>query len=276
MYPEKSTPVRSGSVTFVGAGPGAADLITVRGLKALSTAEVVLYDSLVSADMLKNCPAQAELVFVGKRAGFHFSVQTEINTLLVHHAKRGLRVVRLKGGDPTLFGRLGEEIDVLRAAGIPYEIVPGVTAACAAAAAAGISLTQRTVATSAIFAPGHECAGKDDGAKIDWAALAQANATLCLYMGVRRLTLVAEQLVAHGLPADTPLAVISDVSLPTQSNRTGTLSDAMALSAAAEGYPSMILIGQNVRNIDAATAIALAHASGDPTGSLPAGQIFID
>jgi len=263
MYQPPPSSAPSGSVTFVGAGPGAADLITVRGLKALSTAEVVLYDSLVSADMLKNCPANSELIFVGKRAGAHSSVQAAINKLLVRHAKRGLRVVRLKGGDPTLFGRLGEEIDVLRAAGIPYEIIPGVTSACAAAAAAGISLTQRTVATSTIFAPGHECAGKDDGAKIDWASLAQANATLCLYMGVRRLAVVAEQLIAHGLPADTPLAVISDASLPTQRISTGTLADALKLSAAAEGYPSMILIGQNVRNIDAATAIALAHASGD-------------
>jgi len=265
MYPQESTPVRSGSVTFVGAGPGAADLITVRGLKALSMADVVLYDSLVSADMLKNCPPLAELIFVGKRAGAHSAIQAEINALLVEHASRGCRVVRLKGGDPTLFGRLGEEIDVLRAAGIPYQIIPGVTAACAAAAAAGISLTQRTVATSAIFAPGHECAGKEDESKIDWAALAQTNSTLCLYMGVRRLALVAGQLVAHGLPANTPLAVISDASFPSQRIRTGTLSDATTLSTAAEGYPSLILIGQNVRNIDAAAAIALAHASGVST-----------
>ena len=262
MYPQESTPVRSGSVTFVGAGPGAPDLITVRGLKALSLADVVLYDSLVSADMLKHCPPHSELIFVGKRAGAHSAIQTEINALLVEHASRGGRVVRLKGGDPTLFGRLGEEIDVLRAAGIPYQIVPGVTAACAAAAAAGISLTQRTVATSAIFAPGHECAGKDDESKIDWAALAQTNSTLCLYMGVRRLALVAGQLVAHGLPADTPLAVISDASLSSQRIQTGTLTDAIALAAVAEGYPSLILIGQNVRNIDAAAAVALAHASG--------------
>ena len=261
MYPLEEFSFRSGSVTFVGAGPGAADLITVRGLKALMSAEVVLYDSLVSADMLKNCPASAELIFVGKRASFHSSVQAEINQLIVHHAGRGVRVVRLKGGDPALFGRLGEEIDVLRAAGISYTIIPGVTAACAAAAAAGISLTQRMIATSAVFAPGHECAGKNDGAKIDWAALAQANATLCLYMGVRRLATVAEQLIAHGLPADTPLAVISDTSLPTQSIRTGTLTDAIAFSAAAEGHPAMILIGQNIRNIDAATALAIAQAS---------------
>lgn len=261
MYPLESLSSRSGSVTFVGAGPGAADLITLRGLKSLSSAKVVLYDSLVSADLLKNCPPEAELVFVGKRAGFHSSVQAEINELLVHHARRGIHVVRLKGGDPAIFGRLGEEIDVLRTAGIPYTIVPGVTAACAAAAAAGISLTQRTIATSAVFAPGHECAGKDDDAKIDWAALAQANATLCLYMGVRRLATVAEQLITHGLPADTPLAVISDASLPTQKIRTGTLTDAIALSSAVEGHPSMILIGQNVRNIDAATALAVAQAN---------------
>ena len=264
MYPEKSTPVRSGSVTFVGAGPGAADLVTIRGLKRLSNAEVVLYDSLVSADMLKNCPPGAELVFVGKRAGLHSSVQTEINQLLVHHAKRGLRVVRLKGGDPTIFGRLGEEIDVLRAAGIAYEIIPGVTAASAAAAAAGISLTQRTIATSAVFAPGHESAGKDDDAKIDWAALAQANATLCLYMGVRRLATVAEQLIIHGLPPATPVAVISDASMPTQHIRLGTLKEAMALASAAEGHPAMILIGQNVRNIDSAVALAIAHTTPSP------------
>ncbi len=261
MYDSKSIVPHSGSVTFVGAGPGAADLITLRGLKALSNAQVVLYDSLVSADMLKNCPPTTELIFVGKRAGLHSSVQTEINQLLVQHAQRGLRIVRLKGGDPTIFGRLGEEIDVLRAAGIPYQIIPGVTAASAAAAAAGISLTQRTVATSAIFAPGHECAGKEDDAKIDWAALAHANATLCLYMGVRRLALVAEQLIAHGLPADTPLAVISDASLPTQNIRLGTLTEAIALATAAEGHPAMILIGQNIRNIDTATALVIAQTS---------------
>lgn len=255
MYDSKSNAPRSGSVTFVGAGPGAADLITLRGLKALSAAEVVLYDSLVDVEMLKNCPEATERIFVGKRAGFHSSVQAEINQLLVHHASRGLRVVRLKGGDPTIFGRLGEEIDVLRAAGIAYEIIPGVTAASAAAAAAGISLTQRTIATSAVFAPGHESAGKDEDAKIDWAALAQANATLCLYMGVRRLAAVAQQLIAHGLRADTPVAVISDASLPTQHIRLGTLADAVSLATAAEGHPGMVLIGQNIRNIDSATAL---------------------
>ncbi len=259
MFNEATSPNRCGTVSFVGAGPGAADLITVRGLNLLSQAEVVLYDSLVSADLLKNCRADANLVFVGKRAGLHSIVQSEINNLLVRYASEGRCVVRLKGGDPTLFGRLGEEIEVLRAAGIPYEIIPGVTAACAAAASAGISLTQRTLATSAIFVPGHECAGKEDEAKIDWAALAQANSTLCLYMGVRRLAAVTEQLVAHGLPLDTPLAVISDVSLSTEKIRTGTLADAAALSAAAEGYPSLILIGENVRQIDAATVRAIAR-----------------
>ncbi len=262
MFPPKESLSRSGCVIFVGAGPGAADLITVRGLKALSQAEVVLYDSLVSADLLKNCRADAELIFVGKRAGHHFTVQEEINDLLVQHAGKGRHVVRLKGGDPTLFGRLGEEIDILRAAGIPYEIVPGVTAACAAAASAGISLTQRSVATSAIFAPGHECAGKEDAARIDWAALAQSNSTLCLYMGVRRLPSVAEQLMSHGLPIETPVAVVSDVSLSTERIRTGTLADAAALSTAAEGYPSLILIGENVRQIDAPAAVAIARAQG--------------
>jgi len=237
----------TGFVSFVGAGPGAADLITIRGRDTLTRAEVVLYDSLVSADLLEHCPEGAELIFVGKRAGRHSAVQAEINALLVAHASAGQRVVRLKGGDPTLFGRLTEEIDVLRAAGLPYEIVPGVTAACAAAAAAGISLTNRVNASAAIFAPGHECAGKADDTRIDWSALSEPQATLCLYMGVRGLARVAAQLIAHGLPATTPVLVVSDATLGTQRIRTGTLADASALSRAAEGYPSLVLIGQNVR-----------------------------
>lgn len=227
----------------------------------LTRSEVVLYDSLVSADLLEHAPDSAELIFVGKRAGRHCAVQAEINALLVQHASAGRRVVRLKGGDPTLFGRLTEEIEVLSAAAIPYEIVPGVTAACAAAAAAGISLTNRTNASAAIFAPGHECAGKEERAQIDWSALTQPNATLCLYMGVRTLAKVAGRLIAHGLPADTPVLVVSDATLTTQRIRTGTLSDAKALSAAAEGYPSLILIGQNVRlpHLRASRAEALAE-----------------
>lgn len=236
-----------GFVSFVGAGPGAADLITVRGRAILARAEVVLYDSLVSADLLEFCPEEAELIFVGKRAGRHSAVQAEINGLLVFHASAGRHVVRLKGGDPTLFGRLTEELDVLRAAGLPYEIVPGVTAACAAAAVAGISLTNRANASTAIFAPGHECAGKADATQVDWSALSEPNATLCLYMGVRGLARVAQNLIAHGLPASTPVTVVSDATLSTQRIRSGTLADAVTLSRAAEGYPSLVLIGQNVR-----------------------------
>jgi uroporphyrin-III C-methyltransferase len=218
----------------------------------LGEAEVVLYDSLVSPEMLKICRAGAELHFVGKRAGQHSSIQEEINALLVKNALRGLRIVRLKGGDPTIFGRLGEEIAVLRAAGVPYEIIPGVTAASAAAAVAGLSLTQRTVATSVVFAPGHECAGKDEESKIDWAHLAKANATLCLYMGVRRLTLVAEQLLAQGLPVETSLLVVIDASLPSQRILRGALGEAARLSAEASGHPALILIGRNLDSFDPA------------------------
>lgn len=252
----------NGFVSFVGAGPGAADLITVRGRDILSRSEVVLYDSLVSADLLEFAPDSAELIFVGKRAGRHSAVQAEINALLVQHASAGRRVVRLKGGDPTLFGRLTEEIDVLNAAAIPYEIVPGVTAACAAAAAAGISLTNRSNASAAIFAPGHECPDKDSDSAIDWSGLSQPNATLCLYMGVRALARVAGQLLVHGLPADTPVLVVSDASLSTQRIQAGTLLDAAALSQAAEGYPSLVLIGQNARlpHLRATAASALARA----------------
>lgn len=254
----------TGSVSFVGAGPGAADLITVRGRNAIISSEVVLYDSLVSADLLEHAPDGAELIFVGKRAGRHSAVQAEINSLLVLHASSGRRVVRLKGGDPTLFGRLSEEIEVLAAAGIPYEIIPGVTAACAAAAAAGISLTNRANASAAIFAPGHECPGKDASAQVDWTTLAQPNATLCLYMGVRALGRVAAQLIANGLPPTTPVLVVSDATLTTQRIRSGTLREASALSAAAEGYPSLVLIGQNVRlpHLPSTAGAALAELSG--------------
>lgn len=265
MFTPKATPP-AGKVIFVGAGPGAADLITLRGHHELSAAEVVLYDSLVSADLLDLCPESAELIFVGKRAGQHSAVQAEINRLLTYHASRGRRVVRLKGGDPTLFGRLGEEIETVRAAGIPYEIVPGVTAACAAAAAAGISITHRSTASAAIFAPGHECESKDASEQLDWSALAQTSATICLYMGVRRLPAVARHLVTSGISSDTPLMLVCDATLPTQRILTGTLSDAEDFARSAAGYPAMILIGQNVRppvSSPAATAAALPASSTD-------------
>lgn len=238
-----TSPFSTGFVWFVGAGPGALDLITVRGRDLLSQAEVVLYDDLANVDLLELCPLSAERIHVGKRAGRHQMAQREINWLLVAHARAGRRVVRLKGGDPAVFGRLGEELEALREAGVGFEIVPGVTAACASAAAAGISLTQRGIASAAVIATGHECAGKE-GASVDWEAFAQAGTTLCVYMGTRALADLAPRLIALGRSPDTPVLVVSNASRPTQVIRSGTLETAGELAADAAGEPSLILIGE--------------------------------
>lgn len=263
MFNETRRP-RIGFVTFVGAGPGAADLITVRGLRALQLAEVVLYDELPGRELLAYCHPDAELISVGKRAGGHSASQAEINWLLVSHAQAGKQVVRLKGGDPSVFGRLGEETHALRSAQIEFEVIPGVTAACAAAAAAGISLTQRGVASTAILTTGHECAGKATPA-VDWASLAQPGATLCVYMGTRALGTIAMRLVAEGLSADTPLLIISHASRPTQVIRSGTLESAAELAADTEDTPSLIIIGEAAAQNRALLAYdrptALAHAA---------------
>jgi uroporphyrin-III C-methyltransferase len=252
-----------GFVTFVGAGPGAADLITVRGLRALQLAEVVLFDELPGRELLAYCHPDAVLVSVGKRATSHSASQAEINALLLEHAGAGKQVVRLKGGDPTVFGRLGEELAALREAGIGYEIVPGVTAACAAAAAAGISLTQRGIASATVFATGHECAGKPEPA-VDWTALARPGATLCVYMGKRALGSIAMRLTAEGLPAETPLLIVSHASQPTQRILAGTLADAAALAATTDQTPALVLIGEAVaqnRALFAESVAPLAHAA---------------
>jgi len=209
---------QSGYVWFVGAGPGAADLITVRGLRALEQADVVIHDELAGRELLEFCRPDCRLFHVGKRAGCHSASQDEINQLLVAQASEKNRVVRLKGGDPAVFGRLGEEIAALRQAGLRFEIVPGVTAACTAAAAAGISLTQRGFASAAILATGHECSGKSTQS-LDWESLAQPGTTLCVYMGTRSLPALASRLVAQGHAPETPLLVVSHASLPAQTIR---------------------------------------------------------
>ncbi|HEY4300038.1 MAG TPA: uroporphyrinogen-III C-methyltransferase [Candidatus Didemnitutus sp.] len=248
----------SGSVCIVGAGPGAGDLITVRGLRALERADVVVHDELAGTELLGHCRPGCEFHFVGKRGGGHGTPQSEINGLLVEHARRGRRVVRLKGGDPGVFGRLNEELDELRAHGIPFEIVPGVTSACAAAAAAGISLTDRALASAVIFVTGHECA-KSDADRIDWPALARSGQTLCVYMGVRRLPVVAEGLQAGGLPASTPVKIVANASRPDQRILEGTLADAFAFSDEIEGQPALILIGAAVAAIPEGAIAGMAR-----------------
>jgi uroporphyrin-III C-methyltransferase len=239
---------KKGFVWLVGAGPGAADLITLRGLKLLQGAEAVVYDELANGDLLQNCPAGCELHAVGKRAGKHSATQDEINGLLVKLGAAGKKVVRLKGGDPLVFGRAGEEIEALRAAGLPFEIVPGVTAATASAASLGLPLTHRDFSSAVVFVTGHQCAANTDA--LDWGALARLRATLCFYMGVRRLPEIAHNLLHHGMPADMPLALISEATRPTQKITLSTLGAAEKMTPDQIVQPALVVIGEVVRLAD--------------------------
>lgn len=258
-----STPSASKNnpVLLVGAGPGAADLITLRGARALQQAEVVLYDDLANAELLDLCGPDAEKIYVGKRAGSHSVKQGELNALLVEKARTGKRVVRLKGGDPMFFGRTAEEIEALATAGFAFEIVPGVTAATAAGAAAGIPLTQRGVTSTAIFVAGHACADRNS-TPVDWKALAALRATLCIYMGTRRFSEIARELLGGGLPETTPVAVVAGATLSDQSLRVGTLADGDGLLTNLNGQPAMIVVGEVVRWSELAAAAAQAVPMG--------------
>lgn len=227
----------SGTVYLVGAGPGDPGLITVRGRDLLRRADVIAHDRLVSEAVLAEAPPGAELVFVGKSRGCHAMPQAAIGALLVDRARRGLEVVRLKGGDPFVFGRGGEEIEALAAAGIPFEIVPGVSSALAAPAAAGISLTRRGVSASFAVVSGH-----DEDAALAWASLASAVDTLVILMGVKGLARVAALVVEQGRSADTPVAVIGRATTPHQRVVTGTLADIAGRAAAVES-PAVVVVG---------------------------------
>ena len=238
----------AGSVTIVGAGPGAIDLITLRARAALEESQVVIHDALANTDLLHFCPTDVEVVDVGKRCNTHRATQDQINQLMISRARAGLKVVRLKGGDPSVFARLSEETAALAAAGVPFQIVPGVTAACATAAALGTSLTSRDLAPGAVLVTGHECAGRAASAPVDWAALAKLKMTLCIYMGVRELPAIAEALIADGMAPETPLTIVGNASRPEECTRHGTLAEAAPLAADFVGSPAMILIGVPVAN----------------------------
>jgi uroporphyrinogen III methyltransferase/synthase len=233
----------TGTVYLVGAGPGDPGLVTRRALELIAAADVVVHDRLVPAALLSHAPATSELVYVGKQPGGDSTGQEEINELLIERARRGKRVVRLKGGDPFVFGRGGEEAEALADAGVRFEIVPGVTAGVAAPAYAGIPVTHRDVASAVAFVTGHEDPSKDDSA-IDWRALAAFPGTLVFYMGVRNLGLVAERLIEHGRSRDEPAAVVERGSVPSQRTVTGSLA-AIAETARAEGIrpPAVTVIG---------------------------------
>src|SRR3954452_21128137 len=202
-----------GKVYLVGAGPGDPGLLTVRALELLRTADVVIHDRLVAPEALE--AVAGELVYVGKEGGGEQVPQEETNRLLVEHASAGRTVVRLKGGDPFVFGRGGEEAEVLRAAGIAYDVVPGVTAGVAAPAYAGIPVTHRGRASAVAFVTGHEDPAKPD-TQLDWPALAGFPGTLVFYMGVRALPRIAERLVAGGRPASEPVVVVQSRELGGQ------------------------------------------------------------
>lgn len=211
----------SGRVVFVGAGPGAPDLITVRGLRLLQQADVVIHDALPGDALLAEISPTARVVPVGKRCGVHSATQDEINAILAREAMSGGLVVRLKGGDPGVFGRLGEEMDHLATLGIPFEVVPGVTAATAAGADAAFPLTHRGKAASVTFLTGH-CA---DGSDQNWSAHVRTGSTLCLYMGAKSLPAVATKLMAAGAEAALPIRLLSKVSQPGASDVLTTLAD---------------------------------------------------
>ncbi|HEJ1074686.1 siroheme synthase CysG [Serratia ureilytica] len=231
-----------GEIALVGAGPGDVGLLTLRGLQVMQQADVVLYDHLVSGEILDLVRRDAERICVGKRAGAHSVIQEETNRLLVELAQQGKRVVRLKGGDPFIFGRGGEELQVAAAAGIPFQVVPGVTAAAGATAYAGIPLTHRDHAQSVTFITGH-C--RPDGDGLDWADLARARQTLAIYMGTMKAADISQRLIAHGRDAATPVAVISRGTRADQQVQIGTLEQLEYLAQRAP-LPALLVIGEVV------------------------------
>jgi uroporphyrin-III C-methyltransferase/precorrin-2 dehydrogenase/sirohydrochlorin ferrochelatase len=248
-------PVFSGHVSLVGAGPGAEDLLTLRAQRALQEADVIVYDRLVPEAVLTQGRRDARRIFVGKAKGEHSASQDEINAILVREARNGNRVVRLKSGDPLIFGRAGEEMAVLRAAGISFDVVPGVTAAFAAAAEAEIPLTLRDVASSLVFATGQDA---DGDTLPSWAGLALAGTTVAVYMGKSVAAKVAARLVEAGLPAATPVAVIENASRADHRACTGRLDELAALAGGPElTGPVLIIVGEVV----AAGAVAAQPAA---------------
>lgn len=239
--------MKLGKVYLVGAGPGDPKLLTLYGLECIQKSDVIAYDRLVNPKLLDYAKDTAELIFCGKLPGKHHLIQDEIHELLVNKALEGKTVTRLKGGDPFVFGRGGEEAEVLVQHGIPYEVVPGVTAGIAASAYAGIPVTHRDHATSFAIVTGHGRA--DKGADhLNWSALATGIDTVAFYMGVGNLTYISKQLIAHGRNADTPVAIIERGTTEKQRTITGTLETIVDVAAQEKiENPAMILVGQVVQ-----------------------------
>lgn len=241
MNTHLSNPVNKGHVALVGAGPGDPDLLTLKAYRLIMAADVVVYDNLVGHGILDMIPGHVEKIYVGKKASLHTMPQEEISDLLATLAGQGKRVVRLKGGDPFVFGRGGEELAVLQAAGMPVEIVPGITAALGAGASFGFPLTHRDHAQSCVFVTGHL---KDFSIDLDWQGLSRPNQTVVIYMGITGLETISHELVAHGMSPDMPAALIYKATLPEERMVACTLST-LADSAKREQIkpPALVVIG---------------------------------
>lgn len=251
-----------GHVSLVGAGPGDPDLLTVRAWRLIRTAEVVVFDRLVSPEIMALLPRNAELIDVGKLPKCHKVPQDDINALLVSLARAGRDVLRLKGGDPLIFGRGSEEAEACRAAGVSFDYVPGITSAQGAACSTRVPLTHRGLATGVRYVTGHRA--KDAELDLDWASLASEETTLVVYMGASNIAEIARQLVAHGMPADLPVLAVASATTPRERRILSTLAGiAAAVDRGQPEAPVLFVIGHVVSLYGAETmadARALAHA----------------
>lgn len=240
-----SLPAQAGTVYLVGAGPGDPSLLTLRAAQLIGEADVIVYDNLVSTEILAMLARpDVERIYAGKERGNHALPQEQLNLLLVRLARDAKRVVRLKGGDPYTFGRGGEEVETLVEQGIPFEVVPGITAAAGVAAYAGIPLTHRNHAQACVFVTGHL---KDGSMNLDWPGLARRRQTVVIYMGLSGLPHLCAKLIEHGLPADWPAAIVQHGTQPSQRTVTGTLATLPDLAVAANlRAPTLIVVGEVV------------------------------
>ncbi|MCC7427816.1 MAG: uroporphyrinogen-III C-methyltransferase [Alphaproteobacteria bacterium] len=259
----------AGIVHLVGAGPGDPDLLTVRARRLIERAEAVVYDRLVAPEILALAPAGALHLDVGKLPGLHRVPQPEINALLVDLARRGLEVVRLKGGDPYIFGRGSEEAEHLHANGIAFDVVPGITSAAGCATAIGVPLTHRGMATGVRYVTGH-CQG-DAPLDLDWRGLADPATTLVIYMGLAQIARIAAALIEAGLPATMPFAAVQSGTTPRQRHRIGTLAEAGGIAASFEDRgPVLFIVGHVVALADSLAPPRAGAAAGEDRHAVPA------
>jgi len=242
--------MEKGKVYLVGAGPGDPELLTIKGKRCIEEADVVIYDRLVAKDILGFAKAGAEMIFVGKEDSYHSIPQEEINRLIADKALEGNVVVRLKGGDPYIFGRGSEEAELLYNEGISFEVVPGITAASGVAAYAGIPLTDRRDASAVSFITGHKRSG-DDLSEINWSAYADSGHTLVFYMGVKNIRRITSSLIYNGKDANTPAAVVRSATMPEQKTVTGTLSNiAELVEKSGIEPPALLVVGDVIARRD--------------------------